>query len=31
MLGKPVPEFSLLSTGGTTFKSSGSRGRKLVL
>jgi thioredoxin-dependent peroxiredoxin len=31
LLGKPVPEFSLASTGGTTFKTSGSRGKKLVL
>ena len=31
MLGKPVPDFSLPSTGGTTFKPSGSRGKKLVL
>jgi peroxiredoxin Q/BCP len=31
MLGKPVPDFSLPSTGGTTFKLSDQRGRKLVL
>jgi thioredoxin-dependent peroxiredoxin len=31
MLGKPVPEFSLASTGGTTFKPSSARGKKLVL
>ena len=31
MLGKPVPEFSLQSTGGTTFKPSSARGKKLVL
>lgn len=28
MLGKPVPDFSLASTGGTTFKLSGTRGAK---
>jgi thioredoxin-dependent peroxiredoxin len=31
MLGKPVPDFSLPSTGGTTFKPSTARGKKLVL
>jgi peroxiredoxin Q/BCP len=31
MLGKPVPDFSLPSTGNTTFKLSGARGSKLVL
>jgi thioredoxin-dependent peroxiredoxin len=31
MLGKPVPDFSLPSTGGTTFRPSASRGKKLVL
>ena len=31
MLGKPVPEFSLPSTGGSTFRSTKERGRKLVL
>jgi thioredoxin-dependent peroxiredoxin len=31
MLGKPVPDFSLPSTGGITFKSSSARGKKLVL
>jgi peroxiredoxin Q/BCP len=31
MLGKPVPDFSLASTGGSTFKLSGTRGRKVVL
>ena len=31
MLGKPVPDFSLPSTGGTTFKPSSARGKKLVL
>jgi peroxiredoxin Q/BCP len=31
MLGKPVPDFSLPSTGGSTFKLSGTRGRKVVL
>ena len=31
MLGKPVADFSLPSTGGTTFKLSGTRGSKLVL
>jgi peroxiredoxin Q/BCP len=31
MLGKPVPDFSAPSTGGTPFKPSGARGRKLVL
>jgi peroxiredoxin Q/BCP len=29
MLGKPVADFSLPSTGGTTFKLSGTRGRKV--
>jgi peroxiredoxin Q/BCP len=31
MLGKPVPDFSLPSTGNTTFKLSSARGSKLVL
>lgn len=31
MLGKPVPDFSLPSTGGSTFKLSGTRGSKVVL
>ena len=31
MLGKPVPDFSLPSTGGGTFKLSRARGSKLVL
>ncbi|MCD6042330.1 MAG: peroxiredoxin [Burkholderiales bacterium] len=31
MLGKPAPDFSLPSTGGSTFKLSGTRGRKVVL
>jgi peroxiredoxin Q/BCP len=31
MLGKPVPDFSLPSTGGGTFKLSSARGAKLVL
>jgi peroxiredoxin Q/BCP len=31
MLGKPVPDFSLPSTGGGTFKLSSGRGSKLVL
>ena len=31
MLGKPVPDFSLQSTGGKTFSLSGARGSKLVL
>jgi thioredoxin-dependent peroxiredoxin len=31
MLGKPVPDFSLPSTGGTTFSLSSTRGSKLVL
>ena len=31
MLGKPVKDFSLPSTGGTTFKLSEHQGRKLVL
>ncbi len=31
MLGKPVPDFSLPSTGGSTFQLSSQRGRKLVL
>jgi peroxiredoxin len=30
MLGKPVPDFSLLSTGGT-FRLSSTRGSKVVL
>jgi len=29
--GKPVPDFSLPSTGGTTFKLAGARGAPLVL
>ena len=31
MLGKPVPDFSLPSTGGATFRLSDARGAKLVL
>src|SRR5436190_23931624 len=31
MLGKPVSDFSLPSTGGTTFRLSDQRGSKLVL
>lgn len=31
MLGKPVQDFSLPSTGGKTFSLSGQRGKKLVL
>ena len=31
MLGKPVPDFSAPSTGNTTFRLSGTRGRKVVL
>jgi thioredoxin-dependent peroxiredoxin len=31
MLGKPVPDFSLPSTSGTTFRLSAARGSKLVL
>jgi thioredoxin-dependent peroxiredoxin len=31
MLGKPVPDFSLPSTGDKTFKLSGTRGRRVVL
>jgi peroxiredoxin Q/BCP len=31
MLGKPVPDFSLPSTGGSTFRLSSQRGRKVVL
>ena len=31
MLGKPVLDFSLPSTGNTTFKLSGTRGRNVVL
>jgi len=31
MLGKPVPDFSLPSTGNTTFKLSSTRGGKVVL
>jgi len=31
MLGKPVPDFSVPSTGGSTFKLSGTRGSKVVL
>jgi thioredoxin-dependent peroxiredoxin len=31
MLGKPVPDFSLPSTGNSTFSLSGARGSKLVL
>ena len=30
MLGKPVPDFSLPSTGGGTFKLSSARGSRLV-
>jgi len=31
MLGKPVPDFSLPSTGDTTFRLSAARGKKLIL
>ena len=31
MLGKPVPDFSLASTGGSTFRLSSLRGEKVVL
>jgi thioredoxin-dependent peroxiredoxin len=31
MLGKPVPDFSLPCTGGTTFRRSSLRGEKLAL
>jgi peroxiredoxin Q/BCP len=31
MLGKPVPDFSLPSTGGSTFRSTKGRGTTLVL
>ena len=31
MLGKPVPDLSLASTGGTTFRLSSARGKKLAL
>ena len=31
MLGKPVPDFSLPSTGGSSFRLADQRGRKLVL
>jgi thioredoxin-dependent peroxiredoxin len=31
MLGKAVPDFSLASTGGTTFRLSALRGEKLIL
>ena len=31
MLGKPVPDFSLPSTGGSTFRPTVERGKKLVL
>ena len=31
MVGKPVPDFSLASTDGTTFSPAASRGYKLVL
>src|SRR3954470_14189354 len=31
MLGKPVPDFSLPSTGNSTFSLSSARGAKLVL
>jgi thioredoxin-dependent peroxiredoxin len=31
MLGKPVPDFSLAGTGGSTFRSAKERGKKLVL
>ena len=31
MLGKPVPDFSLPATGGTTFSLSATRGNKVVL
>ncbi len=31
MLGKPVPDFSLPSTGGGTFRLAGQRGTRLAL
>jgi peroxiredoxin Q/BCP len=31
MLGKPVPDFSVPSTGGSTFRPTKERGKKLVL
>jgi peroxiredoxin Q/BCP len=31
MLGKPVPDFSVASTGGSTFRPMKERGKKLVL
>jgi len=31
MLGKPVPDFSVSSTGGSTFRPTKERGKKLVL
>ena len=31
MVGKPVPDFSLASTDGTTFSPASARGKKLVL
>ena len=31
MLGKPVPDFSLPSTGGSSFRLSDQRGKRLVL
>lgn len=31
MLGKPVPDFSVSSTGGSTFRPMKERGKKLVL
>ena len=31
MLGRPVPDFSLPSTGGSTFRPTKERGKKLVL
>ena len=31
MVGKPVPDFSLASTDGTTFSPAAARGKKLVL
>jgi peroxiredoxin Q/BCP len=31
MLNKPVPDFELPATGGTTFRLSGSKGKPLVL
>ena len=31
MLGKPVPDFSLAGTGGSTFRPTKERGKKLVL